>query len=234
VSTQFTPAAADARPVDAARGFIADVFAWMFVGLGITAGVAALFASSNDMIRYVDEHPGVMIGVVVAQLGLVLGLVFAINKISAAIARLLFCLYAGTVGFTFSLLFQVYTTGSIVSTFIVAAGMFGAAAAYGYVTQRDLTRVGQIAFMALIGLILAMLVNWFIGSSTLDYVVSIIGVIVFTALTAYDLQKIKQTAAMAQGDTEATRKASIFGALALYLDFINLFLFLLRIFGNAR
>lgn len=233
MSTQFTPATVD-QPVAAARGFVADVFGWMFVGLGITAGVAALFASSNDMVQYVDDHPGVMIGVVLAQLGLVLGLIFAMNKISASVARLLFCLYAGTVGFTFSLIFQVYTTGSIVSTFIVAAGMFGAAAAYGWVTSRDLTRVGQIAFMALIGLILAMVVNFFLGSSTLDYVVSIVGVIVFTALTAYDLQKIKRTAAMAQGDSEATRKAAIFGALALYLDFINMFLFLLRIFGSAR
>jgi FtsH-binding integral membrane protein len=233
VSTPFSTATTE-RSVTAARGFVADVFGWMFLGLAITAGVAAIFSSSQNMVDYTNEHSGVVIGVLIAQLALVFGLIFLINKISAAVARLIFCLYAGTIGFTFALLFQVYTTGSIVSTFVVTAGMFGGAAAYGWITKRDLTIVGQIAFMALIGIILALLVNLLLQSSTLDYVVSGIGVLVFTALTAYDMQKIKQTAAMAQGDTEATRKASIFGALMLYLDFINIFLFLLRFLGNAR
>lgn len=233
MSTPFSTATAE-RSVAASRGFVADVFGWMFLGLGITAAVAAIFSSSNDMLQYANDHSGVVIGVMIAQLALVFGLVLAINKISAAVARIIFCLYAGTIGFTFAIVFQVYTTGSIVSTFVVAAGMFGSAAAYGWITKRDLTMVGQIAFMAVIGVFLALIVNFFLKSSTLDYVVSGIGVIVFTALTAYDLQKIKQTAAMASGDTEATRKASIFGALMLYLDFINIFLFLLRFLGNAR
>ena len=236
MSTPFSPASAStqARPAEAARGFLADVFGWMFLGLAITAGIAAYFGSNNDMVQYANEHGGLIIGVVIAQLALVLGLIFLINKISAAVARLLFCLYAATVGFTFSFILEGYTTASITSTFIVTAGMFGGAAVYGWVTKRDLTVVGQIAFFVLLGLILTMIVNIFLGSSTVEYLISAVGVLVFTALTAYDLQKIKQTAAMATGQGEAERKAAIFGALALYLDFINMFMFILRLTGGGR
>jgi len=232
VSTPQFPTAAVDRPVSAARGFVADVFGWMFVGLGITAGLAAFFSSQNNMKQYVSDHPGVLIAVVIAQLGLVIALVAGMRKMSASTARLVFCLYAATMGFTFALIFETYSTASIASTFVVTAGMFGAAAAFGWVTKKDLTMVGQVAIFLLIGLILTMLVNFFIGSSTLEYAISAIGVIIFTALTAYDLQKIKQVAAQATGDGEAERKAAIFGALALYLDFINLFLFLLRFTGG--
>lgn len=221
-----------AQSIAVARGFVADVFGWMFLGLGITAGLAAFFSSQNDMVRYVNDHPGVLIGVVIGQLVLVIALVAGMRKMSSSTARLVFCLYAATMGFTFALVFETYSTASIASTFAVTAGMFGAAAGYGWVTKRDLTIVGQVALFLLIGLILTMLVNWIVGSSTLDYIVSAVGVIVFTALTAYDMQKIKQIAAQATGDGEAERKAAIFGALALYLDFINLFLFLLRFSGG--
>jgi uncharacterized protein len=231
VSTpQTTAVDAFGRPVAAAaRGFVADVFGWMFVGLGITAGLSAFFSSQNNLIAKVEANPAILWGVIIGQFVLVIALVAGMNKISAATARLLFCLYAGTMGFTFAIIFQFYTTGSIVSTFIVTAGMFGGAAAFGWITKRDLTIVGQVAIFLLIGLILTMVVNFFVGSSSLEYVISAIGVVVFTALTAYDLQKIKQTAANATGEGEAERKAAIFGALALYLDFINMFLFLLRL-----
>jgi FtsH-binding integral membrane protein len=234
VSTpQFSPAtSAAARPVTAARGFVADVFGWMFLGLGITAGLAAFFSSQNDMVRFVDDHPGVVIGVIIAQFVLVIGLVAGMNKMSSSTARLVFCLYAATMGFTFALIFETYSTASIASTFAVTAGTFGGAAAFGWITKKDLTMVGQVAIFLLIGLILTMVVNFFVGSSTLEYVISGVGVLVFTALTAYDLQKIKRIAAQATGDGEAERKAAIFGALALYLDFINLFLFILRLTGG--
>jgi FtsH-binding integral membrane protein len=233
VSTPFSPASTtQARPVEAARGFVADVFGWMFLGLAVTAGIAAYFSHSVDMQQWATDHSGTVLVIVIAQLAIVFGLIFLINKISANVARILFLLYAGTMGFTFAIILQAYSSASIVSTFIVTSGMFGGAAAYGWVTKRDLTIVGQIALFALIGLILVMVVNIFLGSSTIEYVISAIGVIVFTALTAYDLQKIKQTAAQATGTGEAERKAAIFGALALYLDFINMFLFILRLTGG--
>jgi len=225
-------ATAPAQSVTAARGFVADVFGWMFLGLGITAGLSAFFASQNNMLEYFDQHQGLFFAVIIAQLGLVIALVAGINKFSASTARLLFCLYAATMGFTFSTLFEMYSSGTIASTFAVTAAMFGSAAVLGWVTKKDLTMVGQVAFFLVVGLILALLVNFFVGSSTLDYVISFIGVIVFTALTAYDTQKIKKIAAGVSGDGEAERKMAIFGALSLYLDFINLFLFALRFAGG--
>jgi len=229
-SPQF--ATAPAQTVTAARGFLADVFGWMFVGLGITAGLAAFFASQNNMLEYINQHQGVLIAVIVAQFGLVIALVAGLNKFSASTARLLFCLYAATMGFTFSIILETYSSATIASTFAVTAGMFGGAALFGWVTNKDLTIVGQVVLFLLIGLILTMVVNLFIGSSTLEYVFSAVGVVLFTALTAYDMQKIKQVAAQATGTGEAERKYAIMGALALYLDFINLFMFLLRLQGG--
>ncbi len=234
MSTPQFPTAPVASPVAAARGFVADVFAWMFVGLAITAGLAAYFASQNDMVKYVQDNPMAIWIVIIAQLGLVVFLVAGMNKMTANTARLVFCLYAATLGFTFALIFEMYTTASIATTFVSTAGMFGGAALFGYVTKRDLTMVGQVCMMLIIGVFLALIVNIFVGSSTVDLVISVVGVVVFTALTAYDLQKIKQIAAQAGQDEEATRKAAIFGALALYLDFVNIFLFLLRFTGAAR
>jgi len=233
VSTpQFTTAPTAARSTTAARSFVANVFGWMFVGLGITAGLAAFFSSQNNMLAYFEQHEGLFLGVIVVQLGLVIALVAGLNKFSLSTARLLFCLYAATVGFTFSILFEMYSSGTIASTFAVTAGMFGSAAVLGWVTKKDLTIVRQVALFLVVGLILSIIVNWFVGSSTLDYVISFVGVIVFTALTAYDTQKIKQIAAGATGEGEAEGKVAIIGAFTLYLDFINLFLFALRFTGG--
>jgi len=164
---------------------------------------------------------------------LVLVLAAAINRLPVGLAFLLFFVYAASVGVTFALIFELYTTQSIFTAFAVTAGMFGALAIWGAVTHIDLSKVGSIAFMALIGLILATIVNIFWANETLYWITTYAGVLIFAALTAYDMQKIKQMAG-AGLEGEAENRASIMGALALYLDFINLFLFLLRIFGQSR
>jgi hypothetical protein len=223
-------------PVAVARadsGFLQRVFLWMFVGLAITGGVAAAIGSSDQLLTDITESPGIIIGVIVVQLGIVFGISFAINRISVGLATVLFLIYSATVGVTFAFIFELYTTQSIFTTFLITAGMFGALAVWGALTDADLSKVGSIAFMALIGLILATVVNIFWANSTLYWITTYAGVAIFAALTAYDMQKLKQIGQ--QGLTgEAEGRAAILGALSLYLDFINLFLFLLRIFGQER
>ena len=214
-------------------GFLQRVFGWMFVGLAITGGVAAAIGSSDQLLTDITQSPGIIIGVIVVQLGIVFGISFAINRISVGLATVLFLIYSATVGITFAFIFELYTTQSIFTAFLVTAGMFGALAVWGAVTHIDLSKVGSIAFMALIGLILATIVNIFWANSTLYWITTYAGVAIFAALTAYDMQKLKQIGQ--QGLTgEAEGRAAILGALTLYLDFINLFLFLLRIFGQQR
>jgi uncharacterized protein len=214
-------------------GFMSKVFAWMFLGLAVTGGVAALIGSDDQLLTDITESPGILIGVVIGQLVLVIALVAAINKMPVGLAFALFLVYSATVGITFALLFELYTTQSIFTAFLVTAGMFGALAVFGAVTKADLSKIGAIAFMALIGLILATIVNIFWANETLYWITTYAGVLIFAALTAYDMQKIKQLSQ--QGlEGEAENRASIIGALTLYLDFINLFIFLLRIFGRAR
>jgi len=223
-------------PVAVARedsGFLQRVFGWMFVGLAITGGVAAAIGSSDQLLTDITQSPGIIIGVIVVQLGIVFGISFAINRISVGLATVLFLIYSATVGITFAFIFELYTTQSIFTTFLITAGMFGALAVWGALTDADLSKVGSIAFMALIGLILATIVNIFWANSTLYWITTYAGVAIFAALTAYDMQKLKQIGQ--QGLTgEAEGRAAILGALTLYLDFINLFLFLLRIFGQQR
>jgi uncharacterized protein len=223
-------------PVSVARedsGFLQRVFLWMFVGLAITGGVAAAIGSSDQLLTDITESPGIIIGVIVAQLAIVFGISFAINRISVGLATVLFLIYSATVGITFAFIFELYTTQSIFTAFFITAGMFGALAVWGALTDMDLSKVGSIAFMALIGLILATIVNIFWANETLYWITTYAGVAIFAALTAYDMQKLTQISQ--QGlEGEAEGRAAIMGALALYLDFINLFLFLLRIFGRAR
>ena len=170
----------------------------------------------------------------VVELALVFGLALLINRIPATLAILMFLVYSFFTGLTLSVIFLVYTIESIGLTFFVAAAMFGIMSVYGYVTKADLTKMGQILFMALIGIILASLANFFLKSGPLDYIISIIGVIVFTGLTAYDTQKIRETNVIGNEGTEEDTKESVMGALRLYLDFINLFLSLLRLMGKKR
>ena len=214
-------------------GFLTKVFAWMFIGLAITGGVAAWIGSNDALLTDLTESPGILLGVVIGQLVLVIALIAAINRLPVGLAMLMFFVYSATVGVTFSLIFELYTTESIFTAFFVTAGMFGALAIFGAVTKIDLSKVGAIAFMALIGLILATIVNIFWANETLYWITTYAGVLIFAALTAYDMQKITQLGRSGL-EGEAENRASIMGALSLYLDFINLFLFLLRIFGRAR
>lgn len=214
--------------------FIYRVYGWMALALSVTAVVAYYVAASPALIDLVARNPFVLIGMFVAQLALVLVLSMLLLRISFAVAFALFMLYAASLGVTLSLLFVTYEITSLYATFAVTAGMFGALCLYGYFTRADLTSIGNIALMALFGLILAMLVNMFIQSSAFDMVISAIGVILFSALTAYDAQKIKLLAQQLNADKETMNKVAVIGALTLYLDFVNLFLFLLNFMGKRR
>jgi FtsH-binding integral membrane protein len=212
--------------------FVQRVFVWMTIGLTVTGAIAAVIGTSVSD-TYWNDHMGLMFGLIILELAVVFGLIFLINRISATVATAAFFLYSALNGVTLSVIFAVYSIPSIAATFFVTAGMFGAMAAIGWVTKRDLSALGSILLMALIGLILASIVNIFIASDALYWIVTYAGVVIFAGLTAYDMQKIKKMqAAGADAYSEQGRKAAVMGALALYLDFINLFLFLLRIFGR--
>ncbi len=220
--------------LEASTVFLAKVFNWMAVGLGLTGLVAYLTAASG-LVFTIARSP-LMYVFLFAELGLVFYLSARIDKLQAATATGLFLLYSALNGLTFSTIFIAYTMSSIAGTFLITAGMFGAMAVFGMVTKRDLSGMGSFLFMGLIGIVIASIVNLFMHSSGLSWAISFIGVIVFTGLTAYDVQRIKnigEQGILQQGE-EAIRKGSIIGALALYLDFINLFLMLLRFFGGAR
>jgi len=210
------------------------IYAWMCAALVITAAVAYYVSMTPSVFLFIHKNPVSLIVLFIAQLALVVAISGFINKLNVASAIGLFLLYAATVGLTLSVIFMVYTMTSIFTTFIVTSLMFGSMALYGYVTKRDLTSLGSILFMALIGLILAGLVNLWFKSAAFDFVLSGIGVIIFTLLTAYDVQKLKYMIQELNGDRETTSKIAIVGALTLYLDFINLFLFLLRIMGRQK
>ena len=219
---------------DAASIFLAKVFNWMAVGLGIT-GVTAYMTAATGLANVIIGSPLFLI-LAIGTIGLVFFLSARIDKIEAGTASALFVIYALLNGLFFSTIFLRYTGSSIASTFLITAGMFGAMAIYGLVTKRDLSGWGSFLFMGLIGLIIASIVNIFLASPAVYWVTSMIGVFIFTGLTAYDVQKIKrmgEEGIMSQGQ-EAITKGALMGALALYLDFINLFLMLLRFFGGGR
>lgn len=212
--------------------FMYKVYGYMSFALAITAFVAYFIFKTPDMRVYFKTSPWIMIFLVFLQLALVIILSAVIMRLSFFTAFLLFITYAVTVGITFSSLFEVYTTSSIYATFLVTSLMFGITCLYGYFTKSDLTSVGSFAFMALIGLIIGGVVNVFLRSSMFDFVLSGFGVLVFTLLTAYDTQKIKQLGYKLMGSPVTRKKVAVLGALTLYLDFINLFLYLLRFFGR--
>ncbi|PWW83179.1 MULTISPECIES: Bax inhibitor-1/YccA family protein [Prosthecochloris] len=233
---QSAAAGAVAAPrvsVDVQTRVVNQVYTWMTLGLALTATVG-YYVSGNEMLRnIIFSNNLILIGLVIAQLGIVVGLSAGINRMSGSVATGLFILYSALTGLTFSAIFMVYTSSSIASTFFVTSGTFAAMSVFGHTTKRDLTKLGNIAFMALIGIILASLVNMFMQNSMLELVISVIGVLLFTGLTAYDAQRIKEMAAMVT-DGESEAKVSVMGALSLYLNFINLFLMLLRFLGVAR
>jgi FtsH-binding integral membrane protein len=212
--------------------FLSKVYGWMFLGLLVTSVTAFVVASSPALIEIIFLNRLVFWAVLIAQLGLVFYLSARVARIAPVTAAGLFLLYSGLVGVTSSVILLLYTGASITSTFIITAGMFGATAAFGTVTKRSLAGVGQFFFMGLIGLLIAMVVGIFWQSDALQFVISVVGVLVFTGLTAWDAQRLKQMAvALPDGRTGSF---AVVGALSLYLDFINLFFFLLRFTGNRR
>ncbi len=219
---------------EASTVFLAKVFNWMAIGLGLTGVIAWMTASSGLAIKIANSP--LFIILILAELGLVFYLSARVNKIQSGTATGLFLGYAVLNGLTMSVIVLRYTGASIGATFMITAGMFGAMAIYGMVTKRDLSGMGSFMFMGLIGIIIASVVNMFMQSTALHWAISGIGVLVFVGLTAYDVQKVKtmgEQGIMEQG-ADAVQKGAIMGALALYLDFINLFLMLLTFFGGGR
>lgn len=221
-----------------ARTFISNVFLLMFVGLGISALFAWQFSVNADLSSYLITDAGLtLLGkiTVFAPLGFVLLMSFGYQRLSATALVALFIAYAIINGISFSFILLQFTSGSVIGCFLSASAMFGIMAVMGYTTSQDLTKFGRILIMGLIGTFVAMLINFFLHSSQLDYIISIIGVMVFTGLTAYDVQKLKRIGEGLEYDDVSSnnnKKIAVLGALNLYLDFINIFLFLLRMFGR--
>ena len=208
------------------------VYVWMTLALIITGFTAWGVAHSPGILSMIVNNQLIFWGLCIAELALVWGVSAAINRLSLATATLLFILYSVINGITLSFIFLAFTQESITSVFFITAATFGAMAAYGYFTKSDLSSWGKILFMALIGIIIATIVNIFLHSSMLNMIVSYAGVLIFVGLTAYDTQKIKERLSMADSADETAQKMALMGALSLYLDFINLFIYLLRIFGS--
>ena len=208
------------------------VFGKMFLGILVTAFVSLGIASSPALLEMIFSSRAIFWVLIIAQFGVVIWLSAGINKMSATTASLLFYVYSALTGVTLTPIFFAYTGDSIVKTFFITSATFGVMAAYGYITKKDLSKMGSILFMALIGLIVVSLVNFFLASPALTWAISLAGVAIFIGLTAWDTQKIKQMAL--ETDERNVGKLAAIGALTLYLDFINLFLYLLRNFGDRR
>lgn len=211
-----------------------SLYMQMAAALTVTGLVSYFLSQSADFWLFLAENPATIWIALFAQLGLVIWMSAGLMRMSMTMATALFILYSVLMGVTMSSIFMVYTMSSIASVFFITAGMFLAMSILGYVTRLDLTKLGSLLFMALIGLIIASVVNIFLGSETLYWIVSYAGVIIFTGLAAFDTQKIKQMFIEYGSADEMGNKIALFGALTLYLDFINLFLFLLRILGDRR
>jgi uncharacterized protein len=225
--------------VSVARSFMTNVFMWMFMALGVTALTSFYFASDASLMQLLrDPATGgmTMLGwiVLLSPIGFVLLMSLGFQRLSAMTLTLLFAVYAILMGMSLSFILLIYTGTSVAATFGITSAMFGIMAVAGYTTKIDLTHFGSIMIMGLVGIIIASVVNMFLQSSTMDYIISFIGVLVFTGLIAYDVQKLKRLAGSITTADGSYRKYVIMGALTLYLDFINLFLFLLRFLGNRR
>ena len=220
---------------DVQARFFAQVYGWMAAGLGLTGGIALFASSSPELMQFVFGTRFVFLGLIIVELVIVGFLSARIFNWSLGKVQAAFVGYAVLNGVTLSCVFLAYTSASIASTFFITAGTFGIMSFFGYFTKADLSGWGKLLSMAVIGLVLAMVVNIFLNNSVLEIITSFIGVLVFVALTAYDTQKLKQLALLGVTEGEETgSKASILGALTLYLDFVNMFLFLLRLFGSRR
>ena len=223
-----------------AKSFMTQVFGWMTLAMIVTAVTAYWFSSSPELVSSLrNVETGGMTGlgwiVTLAPLGFVLLMSFGFQRLSPAVLTLLFISFSVLMGMSLSFILLIYTAASVYKTFAIASAMFGIMAVTGYTTKTDLTKFGSIMMMGMIGLMVAMLVNFFMQSGTMDYIISVLGVLIFTGLTAYDVQRLKKIGAGAGEYGEAnSKKLSILGALTLYLDFINLFMFLLRVLGDRR
>jgi hypothetical protein len=222
------------RSTSGVAAFLTGVYYWMTFALGLSALCAWAVGTTPALTNLVYKNPLLLTVLIVAELGLVIAVSWGINKMSAATATALFALYAALNGVTLGYIFIVYTIPAITSAFLTTTLTFAVMAILGSVTKRDLTRLGSILLMALIGLIIASFVNIFLKNSTMGWIITYAGVLIFVGLTAYDAQKVKQMYLTMGGDMETNRKISVLGALTLYLDFVNLFLMLLRIFGGRR
>lgn len=219
-----------ARPApEVTASLLSQTFGWMFAGLLVTAGIAAFVSTNQQVIRTVG---GLFLPIFFGQLALAIAIQAGIRRISATAALGLFFVFAATMGFTIGVIVSLYTVPSVITSFLSASAMFGAAAIYGYTTKRSLASIGGFLFMGVIGLIVASVVNIFLGSSPLGWAIALIGVVIFTVLTAYDVQRLSR------GDyvtvTGSAEKASVLGALSLYINFVNIFLFLLRLMGGRN
>lgn len=211
------------------------VFGWMAIGLSITGAVAWYFASSGAIALLFNETGGMnLLGwmVMLGPLAFILAMNFGLQRMSSSTLTLLFVAFSATMGASLSSIFLVYTGSSIMQVFGITAGTFLVMSVIGYTTSTDLSRFGSLLMMAVVGMLIAMVVNWFMNSSALDYIISIAGVLIFTGLIAYDTQKLKRIAAGVEYGSEEGRKLALLGATSLYLDFVNLFLFLLRLLGR--
>jgi FtsH-binding integral membrane protein len=216
------------------KSFVANVFAYMALALAISGALAYLFGTTDLIFSLVDRSGMTAIGWVVmfAPFAFILAMNFGFNKMSFTTLLAVFLGYAAVMGISLSFIFLVYDFGVITKVFFITAGLFGAMAFIGYTTKTDLTKFGGILMMAVIGLVIASVVNMFMKSSQMDYIISCVGVLVFTGLTAYDVQKIKRIGAGVEFGTAEASKLALMGALNLYLDFVNLFMFLLRVFAR--
>ncbi len=227
------------QTLSVAKTFLSGVFMWMFLALSITAATSWMFASTPQlMMSLFNPETGSMnlLGwvVMLAPLGMVLWMSAGFQRMSASTMVLVFVAFSVLMGMSLSFIFLAYTGASIAKTFVITAAMFGFMAVLGYTTKTDLTKFGSLLMMALVGIIIASVVNMFMQSGTLDYIISFGGVLIFTGLTAYDVQKLKRIGSGMDTTSSTGRKLTIMGALTLYLDFINLFLFLLRFFGDRK
>jgi uncharacterized protein len=229
-NTYASPSALGVKPdVRLQAAFLTHAFVWMFVGLLVSAAVAYVVTGSTTLKEFAADNILILF---VAQLALVFVISGAINRLSATVALLLFFVYAASLGLVIGLIVSSYKEASVVTAFLSASAMFGGAAIYGSVTKRSLASLGGILFMGLIGLMVAIVLNLFLNSTAISWIISLVGVVLFTALTAYDVQRIQSGDLAAQ--TGSLEKAAVIGALHLYLDFINLFLFVLRLVGGRN
>jgi FtsH-binding integral membrane protein len=216
----------------AQAAFMTKVYGWMTIALVITGFTAMFTAMTPALTEFIFSSKLVFYGLIIGELLLVGSLIMAVQRMSPLVAALVFIGYSALNGLTLSSIFFLYTSGSIALTFFITAGTFGVMSIYGYTTKADLTRIGNLAMMALIGVIIASIANFFLESETLYWIISYVGVAIFVGLVAYDTQKIKNISASMDVTSAEGKRASVIGALTLYLDFINLFLFLLRLFGR--